>query len=288
MPPLPNGQSALGTYNNLMEELKANPYRFRYSPFGSQKEVLVQQNFEFGIGGVLWDCELILTKYVTHQSQQQRWNNATVVELGSGTAMAAIACWQLGGRVIATDLPEVASLITQTNINLNTAAGNKQQRKNCAVMPLSWGVASEGEDVLRAVASMQAASAPMTSKSKEKGTAKLSSAPGVIDFIIAADVVYRSEDHEKLLTTLMQLADPERTTIIFVHRERFSNDSNFVQPLKSAFRQIQATNAKTVLPNYPKENATIYEFRGRLAPTVHDTDESFPVPTEEGEDDGPS
>lgn len=266
--PLPNGQSSLGTYNNLMEELKANPYRFRYTPFGAPKEVLIQQSFEFGIGGVLWDCELILSKYVTHPSNMQRWNNATIVELGSGTAMASIACWQLGGRVIATDLPEVASLITKTNVNLNTAEGNKQARKNCGVMPLSWGVVSEGDEVLRAVKAMQAAVAAVAPKGKSA-----TSAAGVIDFIIAADVVYRSEDHEKLLSTLLHLAHPERTTIIFVHRERFSNDSNFVQPLKSAFHLVQATNAKTVLPAYPKSNATIYEFKGRLAPVAEDAEQ---------------
>ena len=241
-----------------------NPYRFQYRLFGAQKEVVIQQSFEFGIGGVLWDCELILTKYVTHPTHQGRWNNATVVELGSGTAMASIACWQMGGKVIATDLPEVASVITKTNVSLNTTSGNKQQRKNCGVMPLSWGVEAEGEELLKAVRSSTSSAPPTGAGAKGAQPATSSSTP-VIDFIIAADVVYRSEDHEKLLSSLLQLADPERTTIIFVHRERFSNDSNFIQPLKSCFKQIAATNAKAILPTYPKENATIYEFRGRLA-----------------------
>jgi predicted nicotinamide N-methyase len=252
-----------------MEELKANPYRFRYTLCGQQKEVVIQQSFEFGIGGVLWDCELILAKYVTHSSNQQRWNSALMVELGGGTAMASIACWQLGARVVATDLPEVVSLITSSNVNLNTASANKQLRRNCLVMPLSWGVAGEGDEVLRAVAAMSSAPQVQKGNSRPAGNS-------VIDFIIAADVVYRSEDHAKLLSTLLHLAHSERTTIIFVHRERFSNDANFVEPLKSAFRLIQATNARAILPSYPKENATIYEFRGRIVEDASLVDPTSP------------
>lgn len=254
------GKSSTGAqYNNLMLELHANPYKFQYKTFGASKEIVIQQNFDFGIGGVLWDCGLILAKYMTLQENQTRWQQKVVVELGAGTALPALVAWQLGAKAIATDLPEVVEPVTNPNLQLNITAATKASRKLCLAANCSWGEDSDADALLQ--------QCPLVKENK-----------GVVDFIIAADVVYRGEDHPKLLHTIMRLAS-EKTVIIFVHRTRVSNDGNFVEPLKETFVQTKAVNAKVALPTYPKDNATIYEFCG-FRPQGAVTDGETPPPAE--------
>jgi len=239
-------------YNNLMLELHTNPYKFQFKTFGATKEIVISQDFDFGIGGVLWDCGLILAKYITSQENQTRWLQKVVVELGAGTALPALTAWQLGAKVVATDLPEVVEPVTNPNIQLNIANATKQHRKTCLAAPCSWGEDADADALLQ--------HCPLVKENR-----------GVIDFIIAADVVYRGEDHPKLLHTIRRLAS-EKTVIIFVHRTRVSNDGNFVEPLKATFVQTKSVNAKTVLPTYPKDNATIYEFCGFRPDAPSDSD----------------
>lgn len=249
------------SYNNLMMELHANPYKFTYKTYGTSKEIVIQQDFEFGIGGVLWDCGLILAKYLSLPENQSRWQGKVVVELGAATALPALVAWQLGAKAVATDLAEVVGPITTPNIHINTVNASKLLRKSILPAVCAWGEDADADALLT--------QCPLV---KENG--------GVIDFVIAADVVYRGEDHPKLLHTIERLAS-EKTVIIFVHRSRVSNDGNFVDPLKAAFVQTKAVNAKSALPSYPKDNATIYEFCGRRATQPDDEEPASAVQQED-------
>jgi hypothetical protein len=110
--------------------------------------------------------------------------------------------------------------------------------------PLSWGETAEVEALL--------------------GHPLVRGNSGVVDYVLAADVVYRAEDHSKLLCTIDALTrNNPKAIIIFVHRQRTSADGNFVDPLKEAFVEVRGTRASHVLPAYPKDNTVIYEFCGR-------------------------
>ncbi|CUG86148.1 methyltransferase family 16, putative [Bodo saltans] len=242
-----------GQYNNAMVELLANPYTYSHTNCSVKREIQIHQFFEFGIGGVLWDCGLMLGKYITHPHNMNRWAGKVVVEVGTGTGLPALLCWQLGAKAIATDLGEVVEAVTNPNVAINLAAAPKAMRKSLSTAEVRWG---EDEDCARLLQS------PPVLENK-----------GVIDFIIAADVVYRSEDHAKLLRTLDLLAS-DKTCVIFVHRPRNSNDSNFCQPLREMFIPTKTVPGTDYLTAYPKGGTTINEFQGR---------QTAPKPSEEGE-----
>ena len=52
----------------------------------------------------------------------------------------------------------------------------------------------------------------------------------------------------------------DKSKLIFVHRRRFENDSNFVEPLLEMFEVVKRTPVKEIMSEYPKDNLTIYEF----------------------------
>lgn len=246
-----------GQYSNEMVELLANPYTYSYTTCGVKRDIHIHQFFEFGIGGVLWDCGLMLSRYLTHAHNVNRWAGKVVVEVGTGTGLPALLCWQLGAKAIATDLGEVVTAVTDPNAAVNVAAGPKASKKHFATAVVRWG---EDEDCTRMLQS------PFVQENK-----------GVIDYIIAADVVYRSEDHPKLLRTLDLLAS-EKTCVIFVHRPRNSNDSNFCEPLKELFHQTKSVPGTDYLPGYPKGGATINEFQGRRQQVAPPAPESRTTP----------
>jgi predicted nicotinamide N-methyase len=281
-------------YNNLLQELMTNPFKMNFNHFGSAKQLVIRQRFEYGIGGVLWDCEYILTQYLLMQRHRDRWNGASIVELGSGTGMAGLVAWLLGARLsILTDLEEVVKEITAPVAEENCYNADKRRKAALVVQPLHWGSAEHAQ---QAMARLRAAT-PLNAgkKEAEKDTVLR------FDFVIAADVVYRSEDHLPLLSTICHLAGRELPTelaegtyvdeeateaeegaekeekwgapvteaiakeykgprFIFVHRRRMENDTNFVDPLKRLFPVLTATPVSEVFPAYPRNNLTIYEF----------------------------
>lgn len=242
-------------YNNLLP-LEKNPYPFQYDMFGSKKVVEIQQLFQFGIGAVLWDCEIVLATYLT-KVDPKRWNGTTVIELGAGTGLAAIVAWQLGAFAVATDLKDVVDAATIPNVLRNSQSADKRRRAMLHAAVLSWGVTEEAAACCQLLPKEAAASA----KGKDKSATPK---PPAYDYIIAADVIYHSDQHPILLQTMVELASPT-TVLIFVHRRRFENDSNFLEPLLEAFDVIKTTPVAEIVPTYPKQNLIIYEFRRKAA-----------------------
>lgn len=242
-------------YNNCIAALRQNPFLFGYDYFGSHRSLEVIQFPDFGIGGVLWDCEFVLAHYLLKQDPQ-RWNGATAVEVGAGTGLAAMVAWQLGAFAVATDLQEVIETVTTVNTLRNSTDCDKVRRAMLHAHTLTWGV----EEEAAAVVAMLPQRAPTKAKPPKRGDLPAKAERAAYDFIIAADVVYRSEDHAPLLATMATLAN-DNTVLIFAYRQRFSNDVNFLEPLMDTFEVLRQTPVADITKQYPKNNLTIFEFR---------------------------
>ena len=230
-------------YNNLLPQLAANPFRFEWKEYGATHKVEIAQQPDYGVGGVLWDCELVLAQYMVMPRNMGRWRDHTAVELGAGCALAALVAWEAGATFsCATDLPVVTRDITAPIANAHCASADRRRRTALAAMPLTWGDERECNAVLSAVA-------------KRGG----GGAHANLDFILAADIIYHSDAHAPLLATMKQLASAT-TTLIFTHRRRFENDVDFLEPLLEAFDVVCATPVAEVM-SFPKQNLTIYELR---------------------------
>ena len=258
-------------YNNSIAALSENPYRFGWRAFGTAHEVTIQQQFDYGIAAVLWDCEQVLASYIA--STPERWVSASCLELGAGTGLAALVAWHMGAFAVATDLPDVVRDVTSMNIRLNTADAMRRKRSTAVVaMTLSWGEdidAGQCEGILaKARAAGHIASQPETG----------------YDYIIAADVIYHSDQHELLHRTLQRLMR-RKTIFIFVHRRRFENDTNFLDLLLETFAVVKKTPVGSVEPRYPSDNITVYEFRVTDAGQVQHSSDKNKV---SGEDDARS
>lgn len=263
-------------YNNLIAALVQNPFHYRFDFFGEKRHAMIQQLPQFGIGGVLWDCEYVLSAYLLHDCFRKNCHQSTFLELGAGTGLAAVVAWLLGGVAIATDLPDVVAAATTPNMTLNqneNSSGSIGKRKaQLAAANLSWGSMEDCAAVQELLAKMckglpmpavGAAGVASTSSSVSE-VKKTKSDTGCqptrqFDYIIAADVIYHSDQHAPLLATMAALMH-ERSKLIFVHRRRFENDSNFVEPLLEMFEVVKRTPVKDIMSEYPKDNLTIYEF----------------------------
>lgn len=259
-------------YNNMLP-LTANPYKHSLQLFGQTRTTEIIQFPDFGIGGVLWDCELVLAAYLSGSRMgTSRLNCRSVVELGSGTGLAALVAWQLGAFAVATDLPDVVAHVTTPNVTHNVASVKRQRAAAIHAAPLSWGNRAEGDAVTSIIGKAAAAGLVVASAKVAKG--RLIGHPGSasatlvpVDFLIAADVIYHSDQHAPLLDTILQLLGPQ-SVFVFTHRRRFENDSNFLEPLMEILEMKSATPVADVLPAYPKANLTIYEFQRRVVPSV--------------------
>ena len=389
-------------YNNALPELQANPYVHRFTYMGQQRSAVIQQFPNFGIGGVLWDCELVLAAYLlrtnttgtefigedgqvivdpskTAEAETSKVKgaakgtinsstfdpttihslaNTSFLELGAGTGLAGVAAWLCGGRSVISDLPDVVSAITAPNVSLNTSAsstihvpdpnakppaaagkgkGGKtdetkgesssplywgdgpadglpkesmiaktfqntnaasvlKRKKSLLALPVSWGVREDCTSARTALQQMLA--------SEQQGAQSSSEATlPTFDVLLAADVIYHSDQHPILLDTIRTLfgindtpeetpaASPETTKakkgaqnrpkkqqrLIFVHRKRFSYDDDFLDPLKETLQLVAKTAVKHIVPSYPRDNLTIYEFIPRKVPLAPKADDITPA-----------
>ena len=275
-------------YNNLIAALVQNPFHYRFDLFGEKRHAMIQQLPQFGIGGVLWDCEYVLSAYLLSEGFKKNCHQSTFLELGAGTGLAAVVAWLLGGVAVATDLPDVVTAATAPNMTLNqnqNTSGSIGKRKNqLAAANLSWGSMEDcnacqellarmckgvpmravGAAGVGGAAASGGAATSDAKKAKQSSTAAASDANAnattrKYDYIIAADVIYHSDQHEPLLATMAALMH-DKSKLIFVHRRRFENDSNFVEPLLEMFEVVKRTPVKEIMSEYPKDNLTIYEF----------------------------
>ncbi|XP_021506619.2 protein N-lysine methyltransferase METTL21D isoform X1 [Meriones unguiculatus] len=146
----------------------------------------LQQYGSGGVGCVVWDAAIVLSKYLETPGFSGDGAHAlsrrSVLELGSGTGAVGLMAATLGADVVVTDLEELQDLL-KMNINMNKhlVTGSVQAKV------LKWG--EEIED--------------LTSP----------------DYILMADCIYYEESLEPLLKTLKDLSGSE-TCIICCYEQR--------------------------------------------------------------------
>jgi hypothetical protein len=307
------------SYNNLIDFTpqggKEN-YKFNFTLFGEKRTISVTQDWEEGIGAVLWDCEYVLCQYLLLPQNVSRWNGAVCIEMGSGTALAATLLWHCGAISVATDLPEIVQKAVIPNINLtleecsgNSSLSSLMKRKHqYAAADLAWGNDEHAEKLdLLLMNKMGVPALAQPSKGKKASSAKqpqskakqqqqetvaknvnnndddddhnkqqnpneendeellfkisASDRPtkSKIDYIVGADMIYHTDQHEILLRSLLTLMN-EKTIFIFVHRKRNDHDTNFIDALKRVFEIIKVTPVAEVTKAFPKPTVNIYEF----------------------------
>ncbi|XP_067592642.1 protein N-lysine methyltransferase METTL21D isoform X1 [Pseudorca crassidens] len=147
----------------------------------------LQQYGSGGVGCVVWDAAIVLSKYLETPGFSGDGAHAlsrrSVLELGSGTGAVGLMAATLGADVIVTDLEELQDLL-KMNINMNKhlVTGSVQAKV------LKWG--EEIEDF-----------------------------PSPPDYILMADCIYYEESLEPLLKTLKDLSGSE-TCIICCYEQR--------------------------------------------------------------------
>ncbi|XP_042533827.1 protein-lysine methyltransferase METTL21D isoform X3 [Dipodomys spectabilis] len=146
----------------------------------------LQQYGSGGVGCVVWDAAIVLSKYLETPAFSREGTHAlsrrSVLELGSGTGAVGLMAATLGADVVVTDLEELQDLL-KMNIRMNKhlVTGSVQTKV------LKWG--EEIEDF------------PPP------------------DYILMADCIYYEESLEPLLKTLKDLSGSE-TCIICCYEQR--------------------------------------------------------------------
>lgn len=158
----------------------------------------------FNTGARLWDGSVLLARHVVANLGSPTLSNARVVELGCGTGLAGIAAGTQGARVFLTDLSSVLEQTTRANLEANL--GIVRDRGGCVTLqPLAWG-----EDV-----------GPLEQELP-------------LDYILAADVVYRPELSRLLLETIRRLSSGG-TVVLLSYCRRRSEEEWFFSSLCEDF-----------------------------------------------------
>ncbi|KAK9722591.1 hypothetical protein K7432_002581 [Basidiobolus ranarum] len=133
----------------------------------------------------IWDCSLVLSKYLEKQKSSLDFASKRVLELGSGKGIVGISAGLLGAKeVVLTDVKEVMTTLERT-VKLNKLTDTIK------VKELDW-----------------------TDRSLVQSFEKY-------DLILAADVVWVDWLIEPLVETMFELSTPE-TVILLGHQSRSS------------------------------------------------------------------
>ncbi|XP_035865656.1 protein-lysine methyltransferase METTL21D isoform X1 [Phyllostomus discolor] len=205
----------------------------------------LQQYGSGGVGCVVWDAAIVLSKYLETPGFSGDGAHAlsrrSVLELGSGTGAVGLMAATLGADVVVTDLEELQDLL-KLNINMNKhlVTGSVQAKV------LKWG--EEIED--------------------------LTSPP---DYILMADCIYYEESLEPLLKTLKDLSGPE-TCIICCYEQRTMGKNPEIEKKYFELLQLDFDFEKIPLEKhdeeYRSEDIHILYIRKKKSPGV-------PVPGEQ-------
>jgi len=108
--------------------------------------LMIKQNYDFGLGGGVWDSALVLVKYLTRAAAftPEHFRGKRVLELGSGTGVCGLSLAFLGAKVTLTDVASHLPLIDDNiSFNVNESNGTNHLRKNIVVTDYSWGTDPE-------------------------------------------------------------------------------------------------------------------------------------------------
>jgi len=216
-------------------------YGFLPQPESIQRHVVSLEAYNFlpkemslivdaapGCGGVIWPASLVLTRYLAHSTALCHGENCTIVELGSGTGITAIALASLApnATIFATDQSELLPLIRE-NIALNEFA------RNVHAVELKWGQALP-EAIPRPT------------------------------LVVVADCVYLEASFQALVDTLKLLLGDE-TKCLFCYKKRRNADKRFFRLLKRDFRYEEVKDDPN-RANYSRDGIFLYRLLPRRFP----------------------
>ncbi|KAG9402526.1 hypothetical protein AC1031_007136 [Aphanomyces cochlioides] len=170
--------------------------------------VVLTQNFfcaaENATGGALWDSSLVLWERIRHRE----FASKRILELGSGVGFLAVKLANAGAHVIATDGDNDAMHLLRDNLKRNNVSDAVK------TVPLEWG-----DDAA--------------------STQLLSTHGPSFDYVVGADLIYNSDFHEPLLTTLGAVCSTT-TTFLFSYRVRHEDrDQHFLERLQEQFDVVE-------------------------------------------------
>ena len=179
---------------------------------------LERQRYEkdgrLSLSGTVWEASHVLADYITHPKISTRFKDKSLLELGSGLGLCALAASHVAARIIATDSsPTSLCLLKRNTQRYSYLPGSRP----VSVIPLHWGepIAAEIVNLLQA----ESQSHP--------------------DFVIASDVVYHGSDRRGLQSTLEALCGPD-TTVILAHTWRADprEDDHYFKSLNLQCREV--------------------------------------------------
>lgn len=175
--------------------------RFTFRSSLVEQPLLIQQEVAGIIGCKVYPGALVL---VGHFEAHPPPPSTRVLELGSGVCgLPSLVLAGAGCAVVATDVPSLVSGGLARNLELNASSAT--------CLPLTWGDDGEAAALrasLIARGSFRGHSPPCCLPSSALPCSSGMSVVGLVDVIVAADVVYHEPLIEPLLKALVALTEP--------------------------------------------------------------------------------
>lgn len=183
--------------------------------------VLEQRRDGLGAGCVLWECGVVLAKFLDREPLQLAKH---VIELGSGCGLAGFAAAALGADVVCTDVADVANGVLAAN-----AARNRDSvRGNLKVAIFDWQVPSQ--------------------------LAKF-------ELVLAADCVYNLKSVVPFVTAVSAVIQPKLGRALVAHKRRHDDvDEALVHAFEQANFRLNEIPYGRQDPDYCSKSVTIFEI----------------------------
>lgn len=182
---------------------------------------LEQRREGLGAGCVLWECGVVLAKFLDREPLQLAKH---VIELGSGCGLAGLAAAALGADVVCTDIADVANGVLAAN-----AARNRESlRGKLEVAVFDWQVPSH--------------------------LAKF-------ELVLAADCVYNLKSVLPFVSAVSAVIQPKLGKALVAHKRRHKNvDEALVHAFEQANFRLKEIPYDRQDPDFCNKLVTIFEI----------------------------
>ena len=181
-----------------------------------------------------WDGSYLLAKFIERHCLEGKFSleNSLILELGSGCGLSGIVASLFKPKhVLLTDLGENLDHL-QMNVDMNRAEQKNRNSgisfNNVTVQELAWG----NIDHLNIAVEF-------ASKMKKQTTIESSNA---FDVILGSDIIAGLYDVNALLTTLVNLSNPDTKIFISYRARPFAKEQIFFKKAKEMFDIIEVVS----------------------------------------------